>query len=129
MAPPGRPLAFPLTAEVGEAIATYLRSGRPTTSVREVFVRANAPHVALSRGSVVSVIVRRHLIWAGIPTNHKGAYVIRHSLAVNLIRKKHPLKTVTDMLGHRDPHVAFQYTKLALDDLHGVALPVKEVLP
>ncbi len=55
--------------------------------------------------------------------------MIRHSLAVHLLRQDHPLKTITDVLGHRDPTIAYHYTKLGLDDLHGVALDAREVLP
>jgi hypothetical protein len=31
--------------------------------------------------------------------------------------------------GHRDPHVAYQYTKLGTEDLREVALEAREVLP
>lgn len=125
----GRPLSFPLTVDVGEAILRYLRRGRPSTTAREVFIRIDAPFVALNRGSVVSNLVRQYLIKAGIESPQMGAYVVRHSLAVNLIRKRHPLKTISDMLGQRDPRVAYHYTKLATEDLHGVALEAREVLP
>lgn len=125
----GRPLCFPLTRDVGEAVVAYLRHGRPPTTVREIFVRCDAPHAAFGRGSAVSNIVRRCLAKAGIRSPHTGAYVIRHSLAVQLLRKRNPLKTITDMLGHRDPLVAYHYAKLATEDLHGVALEAREVLP
>lgn len=125
----GRPLAFPLTVDVGEALLRYLRRGRPATSVREVFIRTDAPFIALRRGSVVSNLVRQYLIKAGVESRHTGAYVIRHSLAVHLLRKQHPLKTISDMLGQRDPTAVYHYTKLATEDLHGVALDAKEVLP
>src|SRR6266446_4025665 len=39
----GRTTVLPLLAPVGEAILDYLREGRPTTEVREVFLRALAP--------------------------------------------------------------------------------------
>ena len=125
----GRPLSFPLTRDVGEAIALYLKEGRPDTTAREIFIRVTAPHVALGRGSIVSGLVRHYFARAGIVSRHTGAYVIRHSLAVQLLRKRHPLKTITDMLGHRDPSIAYHYAKLDLEDLRDVALDVKEVLP
>jgi site-specific recombinase XerD len=77
----------------------------------------------------VSGLVRHYLGRAGITSRHTGAYVIRHSLAVHLLRKRHPLKTITDMLGHRDPSIAYHYAKLDLEDLRDVALDVQEVLP
>lgn len=39
----GRPLVLPLVPDVAEAVAGYVRDGRPTTSRREVFVRHRAP--------------------------------------------------------------------------------------
>jgi integrase/recombinase XerD len=125
----GRPLSFPLTRNVGEAIVAYLRHGRPPTDAPEIFIRTRAPLLAFHRGSAVSGLVRQYLARAGIESRHTGAYVIRHSLAVHLLRKQHPLKTITDVLGHRDPHVAFQYTKLDVDDLRDVAIEAREVLP
>ena len=41
---------LPLPVDVGEAITGYLQRGRPRPAVREVFVRAVAPRVALTRG-------------------------------------------------------------------------------
>ena len=37
------PLRLPLTNEVGEALIDYLKSGRPQTAHREVFLKANPP--------------------------------------------------------------------------------------
>jgi site-specific recombinase XerD len=39
----GHRTALPLPADVGEAIAAYLRRGRPPTTCRQVFLRARAP--------------------------------------------------------------------------------------
>ena len=125
----GRTLRFPLTQPVGEAILAYLQGGRPAVPARELFLRSRAPFVALSRGSAVSWVVRKHLRQAGIDSEREGAHVIRHSLAVHLLRRGHPLKTISDMLGHRDPSVAYHYTKLNLGALAGVALSADGVLP
>ena len=125
----GRSLRFPLTQRVGEAILAYLQGGRPAVRARELFLRSRAPFMALSRGSAVSWVVRKHLRRAGIDSERSGAHVIRHSLAVHLLRSGHPLKTISDMLGHRDPSVAYHYTKLDLDALGDVALSADGVLP
>lgn len=125
----GRPLRFPLTPSVGVAILGYLQGGRPNVRARELFLRSRAPFVALSRGSAVSWVVRKYLRQAGVDSKREGAHVIRHSLAVHLLRCGHPLKTISDMLGHRDPSVAYDYTKLDLDALGGVALSANWVLP
>ncbi|MCC6145033.1 MAG: tyrosine-type recombinase/integrase [Candidatus Hydrogenedentes bacterium] len=123
----GRPLTLPLSRDVGEAVLAYLRKGRPKTKCRELFVRVQAPHTALriATGGMVTLYMRK----AGIESVRTGAHVIRHSFAVHLLRQGKPLKTITDLLGHRDPFTAYHYTKLALEDLHDVALPVTEVMP
>jgi integrase/recombinase XerD len=43
----GRVDQLPLPVDVDEAIAGYLRRGRPRTAVREVFVAAIPPKVGL----------------------------------------------------------------------------------
>lgn len=124
----GRPLTFPLTRAVGEAMLAYLKAGRPESKSRGVFLRVDAPHGPLVRGSAVSLIVRLYLTQTGVDSEHRGAGVIRHSLAVHLLQKGFPLKTITDMLGHQDPNTAYIYTKLAVEDLREVALSLEEVL-
>jgi site-specific recombinase XerD len=48
---------LPLPADVGAAIAAYLRRGRPGTAEgRSVFVRVHAPHRALTTGGVTMVV-------------------------------------------------------------------------
>lgn len=48
---------LPLPADVGAAIAAYLRRGRPVTAEgRSVFVRVHAPHRALTSGGVTMVV-------------------------------------------------------------------------
>ena len=48
---------LPLPAEVGAAIAGYLRRGRPGTAQgRSVFIRVHAPHRALTTGGVTMVV-------------------------------------------------------------------------
>lgn len=124
----GRPLTLPLTHDVGEAILAYIRDGRPKTSCREIFVRVNAPYTAI-RNRIGRGVVTHYLRKAGIESRRSGAYLIRHSFAVNLLRRGEPLKTITDLLGHKNPASAYPYTKLAIEDLHDVALPASEVMP
>ena len=53
----GRVDELPLSVDVGEAIASYLRRGRPRdTTVREVFLRVSPPQVALTRNGVSTIV-------------------------------------------------------------------------
>lgn len=50
----GREDWLPLPADVGEAIASYLRRGRPSSDRRELFLRARAPFEPIAPGTVSS---------------------------------------------------------------------------
>src|SRR5882724_1446638 len=53
----GRSTPMPLPADVGEAIAAYLRNGRPRCSSRRVFIRAKAPLGGFATSEAISFIV------------------------------------------------------------------------
>ena len=57
---------LPLTADAGQAIAGYLRDGRPPGGSRNVFLRACAPYGGLSAAGV-KLAVRRACDRAGLP--------------------------------------------------------------
>jgi integrase len=69
----GRAGRLPLVADIGEAIASYLRQGRPRTTLREVFLRTLAPIAALGRGGV-SDIVLRACVRAGIAPSERTGF-------------------------------------------------------
>jgi len=60
---------LPLPAEVGEAIAGWLRRGRPDCVDRQVITRVRAPHGVLSSGGIYA-IVHAACVRAGIPNVH-----------------------------------------------------------
>ena len=76
----GSHVCMPLPADVGEALAVYLRS-RPLCASRRVFVRSRAPFVPFSNSTAVAGIVRRALNHAGVESVCKGAHVFRHYAA------------------------------------------------
>ena len=60
----GRAHRLPLPDNVGDAIAAYLRDGRPATAeTRAVFVTVLPPARALGRGGVCEVVVRAASGW------------------------------------------------------------------
>src|SRR5438552_3605206 len=52
----GRVDRLPLPADVGEAIASYLRRGRPASGRRELFLRARAPYEPVASGTMSSTV-------------------------------------------------------------------------
>lgn len=113
---------LPLPAEVGAAIAHYLESGRPRCFCRNVFVRAVAPHVALSGSPVIAVMVMLALKKAGVSAPHTGAHVFRHSLATEMLRQGASLQEIGQVLRHKDPDTTAIYAKVDLGALRRLAV-------
>ena len=78
--------ALPLPAAAGEAIAAYLRHGRPRSTCRRVFLRARAPIRGFRGPSAIGSVVRIALVRSGVSTPTKGAHQFRHSLATQMLR-------------------------------------------
>jgi integrase/recombinase XerD len=116
----GRSRRLPLTRTVGEAILDYLRKERPPSLRREIFLSKRPPHAPLR--SKINRWLADCLKKAGIETPRGGAHILRHSLAVHMLRGGQTLKDIGDVLGHRSPETTFIYTKLHLEDLRTVAL-------
>jgi site-specific recombinase XerD len=119
----GQRTELPLSAEVGRAIAAYLRRGRPASASRRVFLRAKAPIRGFRDASGVGSIVRHSLKRAGINAPTQGAHQFRHGLATEMLRQGASLSEIGDVLGHRHPQTTLIYTKVDLSALRTLALP------
>jgi integrase len=115
---------LPLLADVGEALAVYLRTARGPSNSRRVFLRLIAPRVGLTQPADVSKIAREALQRAALlPSGRVGAHIFRHSLASRMIRRGASLLEISQVLRHRSTGTTEHYAKLDLDGLRGVALP------
>lgn len=113
---------LPLMAPAGGAVLAYLRSGRPATGAREIFIRTRAPYRKLEK---LYSLVRRRLCDAGIkPPGKCGPHIFRHARAVEMLRTSVPQKVIGDLLGHRSTASTVPYLKLATEDLRAIALDV-----
>ncbi|RKZ83367.1 MAG: integrase, partial [Gammaproteobacteria bacterium] len=119
----GRRNEFPLSDEVGKAIAAYLRDGRSLTNSRRVFLRAKAPTCGFQGASGVGSIVRHSLKRAGIIAPTYGAHQFRHGLATEMLRQGASLGEIGDLLGHRHPQTTKIYIQVDLEALRTLALP------
>lgn len=114
---------LPLPADVGAALVEYLRDGRPVCAARNVFIRSRAPRRALLGPSAVSCVVCRALRRAGIDSPVKGAHLLRHSLATQMLGAGASLGEIAEILRHRNPQTTTIYAKVDLVALHALALP------
>jgi site-specific recombinase XerD len=110
----------PLDPRVGNAIARYVRSGRPKADHREVFLTVRAPFRPLSAGGLYH-IVEQHLSEVGSPKKGRGPHGLRHACARHLVESGRSFKEVGDHLGHRSPDATQVYAKVDLASLRQVA--------
>ncbi|MGB2890941.1 MAG: site-specific integrase [Candidatus Acidiferrales bacterium] len=114
---------LPLPADVGSAIATYLRRGRPRSNSRRVFLRTKAPIRGLCGSASIAYVVQRNLAYAGIQAPTNGAHQFRHALATEMLHHGASLAEIGEVLRHRNPETTKIYTKVDLDSLRALALP------
>jgi len=112
---------LPLPQATGRAIAAYLRSERPTTVNRHVFVRHVAPVDEPIRADVVRNTVRLAYRRCALP--YTRVHILRHTLASRMLETGGTLKEVADMLRHRDLDTAMIYAKVDIGRLAAVAMP------
>lgn len=112
---------LPLPADVGAAVANWLRHGRPSTALdRSVFVRVKAPHQGLTSGGVtqaVAAAARR----AGLGTVY--AHRLRHSAATAMLAEGGSLAEIGQVLRHRRPLTTAVYAKVSIEALRALARP------
>lgn len=113
---------LPMPRDVGKALVAYLRR-RPSCAAREVFVRARAPYRGLANDAGIDSIVRRALQRAGLDPPLKGAHLLRHSLATDMLRRGASMGEIGQILRHRRPSTTEIYAKVDLEALRTLAAP------
>lgn len=112
---------LPLPTDVGEAIAAYLRRGRPmATGHREVFLRAIAPMGTLGTNGI-SGIVRCACLRAGVPVI--GPHRLRHTVACQMANGGVPLPEIAEVLRHHSITSTAEYARVDIEGLRTVAQP------
>ena len=119
----GRWAQLPLPADVAKAIASYLGHARPRCSSRRLFIRDYAPIEGFSWAGAIACIVKRALKRADVASVRKGAHLLRHSLATDMLHKGASLDEIGEVLRHKSPDTTAIYAKVALNPLRPLALP------
>jgi site-specific recombinase XerD len=105
----GRRDQLPLPREAGEAIAFYLRHGRPVSACRAVFLRACGPAGPMT-GHCVAAVSRSASRRAGLPV--VGAHRLRHTAATEMLRHGATLPQVAEVLRHHSEDTTAIYAKV-----------------
>lgn len=113
---------LPLPADAGEAVAAWLRNGRPEPfeDARNVFLRVRAPHRALTSTGVSQVVSG-----AGRRAGLDGVFAhrLRHSAATGMLRAGASLPEIGQVLRHRRLLSTAIYAKTGVPALRALARP------
>jgi integrase/recombinase XerD len=113
---------LPLPADAGEALAAWLRGGRPEPfeGARNVFLRVRAPHRRLTSTGVSQAVFA-----AGQRAGLKGVFAhrLRHSAATGMLRAGASLPEVGQVLRHRRMLSTAIYAKTDVPALRALARP------
>ena len=114
---------LPIPEDVGKALARYLQKVRPRCTSRRVFIRMHAPHQGFRGPSSVTVIVHQALNRAGLNPAHRGAHILRHSLATRMLGSGASLTEIGKILRHQLIRTTAIYAKVDLAVLRALAQP------
>jgi site-specific recombinase XerD len=118
----GRSAQLPLPADVAQAMAKYIRRDRPRCGCRAVFIRDYAPLAGFAKANSIAKIVRTALKTAGVNSTRKGAHLLRHSLATDMLQRGASLDEIGEILRHRSPDTTAIYAKVDLTALRSLAV-------
>ena len=114
---------LPLPQDVGDAILRYLNVRPGFAASDRVFLRSIAPCAPFASGDAVSSVVKHALRRAGIKTPSKGAHLLRHTAATEMLRNGVPLDQIGLVLRHRSIDMTAYYAKVDVALLRSVAQP------
>jgi integrase/recombinase XerD len=111
---------LPLPADVGEAVAGYLRLRPDAGPERAVFVGQRAPYRGLTAGAVTKAVAAASQR-AGLGVLH--AHRLRHSAATAMLAGGASLPEIGQVLGHQNPVTTSIYARVDIEALRSLARP------
>ena len=109
---------LPLPVDVGEAVAGYLRRGRPRVACRRLVLRVKPPIAGLTGDGVTRVV---HAACRRAGLRPVGAHRLRHTVATESLRRGACLTEVGQLLRHRSAFSTAIYAKVDRVALRGLA--------
>ncbi len=122
-----RQVSLPLPQDAGDALLRYLDFRPRVGDASHVFIRSIAPFGPFVSGGSISTVVKRALRRAGIESPTKGAHLLRHTAATEMLRHGVPLDKIGLVLRHRSIDMTAYYAKVDFALLQQVAQPWPEV--
>jgi site-specific recombinase XerD len=118
---------LPLPQDVGDALLRYLECRPQVDHTDRVFLRNIAPFKPFVTSHCISSVVKRAMRRASVKSPAKGAHLLRHTAATEMLRHGVPLDQIGLVLRHRSIDMTAYYAKVDVSLLEQVAQPWPEV--
>jgi integrase/recombinase XerD len=115
---------MPLPHDAGMAIVDYIKHERRGAS-RALFVSAKTPHPPFKDAQIVNALLCDAFERTGLkpPQKWVGSHLLRHSLAMEMVRKGASLEEIGDVLRHRSRMTTTIYARHDIEALRTIARP------
>jgi integrase len=123
-----RTIELPLLTDVGEAMITYIKYGRPVSDSQQIFLSVISPYRPVTQLTVTCAVER--IIRASkvnINNRHFGAHAMRHTLASRLLRNGIALPVISETLGHANTQTTMEYLRIDYSRIMNCTLEVTMV--
>ena len=119
------PLAIPMRASYGNAIADYILNERPESKDAHVFLKNTAPFGKLGAGAIRPILQKMERL-AGVQKEGRisGSRMTRHHTASSMLQSGVPMPDISAVLGHRDPNIVSVYLSTDAASLAACTLPL-----
>lgn len=122
----GSETRLPLFQDLGDALIDYLQNGRPKCISNSLFVRVKRTQKASITTidlSGIRYIVRAALKRAGLNPEKKGAYLLRHTFATQLLQQGVSLQEIGLILRHKRIETTAIYASVDFEKLATLIQP------
>lgn len=115
----GKELVLPILADVGNALIDYLKYSRPVSEEAFIFLSARTPYTSFFTSNVVTHVVQRAFIKAGIDIKNRrfGPHSLRHSLGFRMLEESTILPVISEVLGHKSTESTRYYLRIDLKSM------------
>lgn len=110
---------YPLSASLGNALLKYLKTVRPASSERALFLTFTSPPRPVTTDTLYAPVAHR-LKALGVELPHRGPHCLRHACATHLLAEGVSMKVIGDQLGHHGVRATRTYAKVDLAHLREV---------
>ncbi|WP_442587642.1 site-specific integrase [Pedobacter sp. AW31-3R] len=125
----GKELVLPILADVGNALIDYLKYSRPVSEETFIFLTARIPYTSFFTSNVVTHVVQRAFIKAGIDIKNRrfGPHSLRHSLGFRMLEESTILPVISEVLGHKSTESTRYYLRIDLKSMKQCMVDVPPV--